>query len=163
MSTTFRVRFATGNLPSAPIWNAGFIQGYEITPDGPYANNSIISFDSALNVWSVTAAGTIGDATSIQGVAVSVVTPTDDGQVLVYNTTSTEWEVQPTVGPTNDQILVFNGGTSEWEAKDLSVTAGATGATGYTGPAGTLGATGYTGVTGYTGATGYTEIGRAHV
>jgi hypothetical protein len=119
---SFRIRyFSDVNSPSSPIWNAGFIKGYEVTPDGPYVDNSTISFNAALNVWTVGMGGGSGDATSLQGVAISndAMTPTN-GQFLVYNSTDTEWDVQPTVAPSNNDVLVYNSTSGEWEAQPQS-------------------------------------------
>jgi hypothetical protein len=114
--SSFRVRyFSDVNTPSAPIWNAGFIKGYEVTPVGPYPDNSVISFNSALNLWTVGTGGSGTDATSLRGVdiATTAVPPTlTDGQVLVYNSTSGEWEAQDPAGglafDTNGNLIGTN-------------------------------------------------------
>ena len=120
--TSFKVRYFTDiNTPSSPIWNAGFIKGYAIT-DPPYANNSVISFNSALNVWTVTAGRGGADATALQGIPITtdaIVPVVQNGQFLVYDSSvlpDGEWAVQPTIAPSDGQILAYNSTSGEWEA-----------------------------------------------
>ena len=46
---------------------------------------------------------------------VSVTEPAN-GQFLVYNSTTKQWSLQPTVAPTNGQVLIYDSGTGTWVA-----------------------------------------------
>ncbi|MBL4625915.1 MAG: hypothetical protein JKY42_12365, partial [Flavobacteriales bacterium] len=102
-----------------------------VTPPGTTTDRL---YNNAGNLyWNGTQLNTAGssDATSIQGIAVTTITP-NTGQILSYNGGTFTWEVAPqdasliltypvtTVTPVDGKVLKYNGGTSQYELQDVN-------------------------------------------
>lgn len=93
--TVTSITAGTG-LSGGTITTAGTISLPNVGTANTYASPSSITTDAQGRVTSVTAGSGGGNATSIQGTAVSSTPPTN-GQALIYNNTTSRWEPKSTV------------------------------------------------------------------